>query len=99
MVISTFDKHDLESIIDERLSIAFEKYGKILQTEQALKEPPYVSKKEAARLIGICVASVDNAARAGRLKRHYINGRRAVRFLRSEVLSLAVETKGGNTNE
>ena len=49
--------------------------------------PPFVSKKEAARLLGVCVSSVDNAARAGKLKRSYFG--KTVRFDRTEVLALA----------
>jgi excisionase family DNA binding protein len=49
--------------------------------------PPYVSKREAARLISVCPSTIDNAARAGRLKRHYVG--KSVRFERSQVLELA----------
>ena len=49
--------------------------------------PPYVSKREAARLISVCASTIDNAARAGRLKRHYVG--KSVRFERSQVLELA----------
>jgi len=49
--------------------------------------PPYVSKKEAARLLGVCVSSVDNAARRGDLTRQYVG--KAVRFDRQQVLQLA----------
>jgi len=48
---------------------------------------PYVSKREAARLISVCQSSIDNAARAGKLKRHYVG--KSVRFDRAEVLALA----------
>jgi excisionase family DNA binding protein len=50
--------------------------------------PVYVSKREAARLIGISVSSIDNARRDGRLKAYKI-GAKAVRFDRNEVLALA----------
>lgn len=49
--------------------------------------PNYVSKREAARLVSVCSSTIDNAARAGKLKRHYVG--KSVRFLRSEVLALA----------
>ncbi|MEO6758205.1 MAG: helix-turn-helix domain-containing protein [Saprospiraceae bacterium] len=48
---------------------------------------PYVSKREAARLIGVCTSSIDNHARSGKLKRFYVG--KAVRFDRAEVLALA----------
>lgn len=55
-------------------------------TAQHADAPPYVSKREAARLTGLCVSSIDNAARRGQLKRHYAG--KAVRFEREQVLSL-----------
>lgn len=47
----------------------------------------FISKRAAARLLDCCVSTIDNHARAGRLKRHYIG--RAVRFERVQVLGLA----------
>lgn len=52
----------------------------------------YISKQAAARLIGCCVSTLDNARRAGKIKAHRIGGGRAVRFDRNEVLAL-LETK------
>jgi len=49
--------------------------------------PPFVSKREAAQLIRVCTSTIDNAARAGKLKRHYVG--KAVRFDRAQVLALA----------
>ena len=46
----------------------------------------YVSKREAAKLISVCTSSIDNAARAGKLKRHYAG--KKVLFERSAVLAL-----------
>lgn len=53
----------------------------------AQEATPYVSKREAARLISVCQSTIDNAARAGKLKRHYVG--KSVRFNRVEVLALA----------
>jgi len=52
-----------------------------------LQAAPYVSKREAARLLGLCVSSVDNAARRGDLTPLYVG--KAVRFDRVQVLNLA----------
>lgn len=49
--------------------------------------PVYVSKREAAHLIGVCTSTIDNAARAKKIRRHYVG--KSVRFLRTEVLALA----------
>ncbi len=46
----------------------------------------YVTKKEAARLISVCPSTIDNHARAEKLKRHYVG--KSVRFDRLEVLAL-----------
>ncbi len=56
-------------------------------TAQPADAPIYVSKREAARLIGVCQSSVDNFARRKQLTRHYFG--KAVRFERAEVLALA----------
>jgi excisionase family DNA binding protein len=50
-------------------------------------DSPFITKKEAAKLISVSPSTIDNAARAGRIKRHYIGS--AVRFDRTQVLSLA----------
>jgi excisionase family DNA binding protein len=47
----------------------------------------FVTKLEAARLISVCPSTIDNAARDGRLKRHYVG--KSVRFEREQVLQLA----------
>lgn len=87
MVFTTFSRHDLEHIIDERLRLAFERHGRNKTTTQDVASPPYVSKKEAARLVGVCPSTIDNAARRGQLKRHYIG--KSVRFDRGQVMALA----------
>lgn len=49
--------------------------------------PPYVSKKEAARLLMCSQSTIDNMARDGRLTRFYVG--KSVKFQREQVLSLA----------
>ena len=50
-----------------------------------------ITKQQAARLLACCASTIDNYARAGRLKRHYIGKgeRKIVRFERAQVLALA----------
>lgn len=48
--------------------------------------PTHVSKKEAARLLGCSQGTVDNFARAGKLKRSYLG--KSVKFERAQVLGL-----------
>ncbi len=52
--------------------------------------PIYVNKREAARLLSVCPSTIDNAARAGRLKRNYVG--KSVRFERVQVLALTKKT-------
>lgn len=83
---------ELETIFDNRLKVALERYAPQPNPRQPEDAPgeagqTYVSKREAARLISVCPSTIDNAARANRLRRHYVG--KSVRFLRSEVLALA----------
>jgi hypothetical protein len=48
---------------------------------------PYVSKKDAAKLLACSPGTIDNFARAGRLSRSYVG--KSVKFLRSEVVQIA----------
>ena len=93
---------ELETIFDTRLRVALEKYApqapRHPDNEPGQAAPPYVSKREAARLLGLCTSSVDNAARRGELKRHYVG--KAVRFDRAQVLALAkAHTNHKQTNQ
>lgn len=74
----------LEHIENLLLDIKHHPQSKSVAYEAAA--PPFVSKKEAARLTGLCTSSIDNAARRGQLKRHYAG--KSVRFDRAEVLAL-----------
>lgn len=82
---------------DEFRQIVVESVRHCLKTDKptpdkapAQEATPYVSKREAAHLIGVCTSTIDNAARAGKIRRHYVG--KSVRFLRSEVLALAKAT-------
>ena len=91
VVVIALTEQEFEEMLDNRLELAFQRHA----VKQPVKkdEPSgeggaeYVSKKEAARLISVCTSTIDNAARAGKLRRHYVG--KSVRFLRSEVLELA----------
>lgn len=88
IVITT---EELETIFDSRLRVALNDFAQLLQRQpeavSGQAAPPYVSKREAARLLGVCVSSVDNAARRGDLTPLYVG--KAVRFDRVQVLNLA----------
>ncbi len=83
---------ELETIFDARLKAALQHYAPQPKPHQPDVEPgeagqTYVSKRQAARLLDCSPSTVDNNARRGLLRRHYIG--KSVRFLRSEVLGLA----------
>lgn len=86
-------------LIDERLDAALVRHA--TRHPQNADDTPgpagqtFVNKKEAARLLSCSTGTVDNMARAGRLKRHYV-GKKAVRFLRGDVLAIASGTPEKN---
>lgn len=47
--------------------------------------PELLTRRQTAALLGVAVASIDNWANAGRLRKHRIAG--AVRFRKSELLA------------
>ncbi len=91
MVFTNLTREDFHAIIIDAVNACLKHHSaqppRHPDTVPGQAAPPYVSKKEAGRLLGVCVSSVDNAARAGKLKRHYVG--KSVRFDRSEVLALA----------
>jgi len=91
IVFTALTKQELEAMFDKRLELAFQRHA-AQQPAKREVEPgeagqTYVSKRQAARLLDCSPSTVDNAARAGKLRRHYVG--KSVRFLRSEVLGLA----------
>jgi hypothetical protein len=91
LILTALTRDDLEAFFDHRLDLAFQRHSEKVprhpDTAPGQAAPPYVSKKEAARLLGVCASSVDNAARRGDLTRNYVG--KAVRFDRAQVLNLA----------
>ncbi len=91
VLFTALTKQDLEALVIDCVQVCLKRHA----AQQPAKRDdvpgqaatPYVSKREAARLISVCQSTIDNAARAGKLKRHYVG--KAVRFDRSEVLALA----------
>lgn len=93
VIVSTIEelKEVMGQLFSDRLTAFFQNY----KVEQVLSKdvlpgqaaPPYVTKKEAARLLSCSPSTIDNYARAGILTRHYVG--KAVRFDRQQVLGLA----------
>ena len=79
---------------DEFRQIVVESVRHCLKTERPVpgnapeqEATPFVTKREAARLISVCQSTIDNHARSKRLTRHYVG--KSVRFDRQQVLALA----------
>lgn len=91
VVFTALTKQDLEALVIDCVQVCLNRHNAKQTANPELAPgqaaPPFVSKREAARLLGLCTSSVDNAARRGELKRHYVG--KAVRFDRAQVLALA----------
>lgn len=84
---------ELSALLDERLRLALKQFTQpIPDNVPGEAGQSYISKQTAAKLIGCCIATLDNARRAGKIKAHKIGGGKSVRFDRNEVLAL-LETK------
>lgn len=91
LILTAISKEDLEALVAHQLDLAFRRHSQPKQRQPddvpGQDAPPFVSKREAARLISVCQSSIDGYARKGQLKRRYV-GKKVV-FDRSEVLALA----------
>lgn len=91
LVLTTLTRDELQALVIDSVKVCLKNHS--AQQPARRDDVPgqaaanYVTKREAARLISVCVSTIDNAARAGKIKRHYVG--KSVRFLRSEVLELA----------
>lgn len=87
-VITSLSYEELQTLISETLRKELREIAPPPRHEETPGEAgSLISKKSAARLLACSAGTIDNAARAGRLKRHYVG--RSVRFDRAEVLALA----------
>jgi len=104
MLITTLTPDEVRQMMYES---AIQAVRFCLKTEPPISEnvpneaaAPFVSKREAGRLLGVCTSSVDNAARRGDLTRCYVG--KSVRFDRAQVLALArshITNKKNSINE
>lgn len=86
-ILTTLTADELRYLVVDAVEHTIKNMAKNPAPAQPADAPPYVSKREAARLIGVCPSTIDNAARAGKIKRHYVG--KSVRFERAQVLALA----------
>jgi len=91
VIFTALTKQDLEALVIDCVQVCLKRHA--AQQPAKRDDVPgqaganYVTKKEAARLISVCPSTIDNHARAEKLKRHYVG--KSVRFDRLEVLALA----------
>lgn len=76
---------DLKSIISHSISQELEKINTPSADELEAKEDVLLTRKETAKLLNVCVATLDNWTREGKLTK-YRNGS-VVRYNRKEVIS------------
>lgn len=91
LVLTTLTRDELQALVIDSVKVCLKHYAPQPKPRQPDDEPgeaipPYVSKREAARLISVCQSSIDGYARKGLLKRRYAG--KKVLFERSEVLAL-----------
>lgn len=85
LVIMT--RNEVENLVLDCLDTALKRFAPPTQnTPIPPADDDFLTKGEAAALLSCSRSTIDNAARAGKLRRHYIG--KAVRFKRGEVAAL-----------
>jgi excisionase family DNA binding protein len=88
-LIVTMTEQELKALVRQSVSEGVE--AALMRTKETEPEGNLLKKKEAAKLLSCCTSTIDNLARRKKLTRHYV-GKRAVRFNREQVLSMAEQT-------
>jgi len=84
-------KNDLETLKKDVSEIKAAIVQQTATASKAAEMPPYLSKKEAAKLLGCSVSKIANLAREGKIKRLHLGG--CLRFDRTELLSLVSQSQ------
>lgn len=91
MMLIPMQPSDLQVLIIESVNACLQNH-KSQAAPTATPEPTpgqLLTKKEAAKLLACSPSTIDNAARAGKLPRHYIG--KSVRFLMEDVQKLPMQ--------
>ncbi|MBL7808642.1 MAG: helix-turn-helix domain-containing protein [Saprospiraceae bacterium] len=93
MELQIFSKEEIQKLIEATARRTAEEMVERLQREPDVppgeSEPlKYLTKPQAAKLLGCSQGSLDGWARQGLLTRHKVGGGRAVRYDRSELMQL-----------
>ena len=81
-------KEELETLMHQTFMKALA--AERLLANQDEQHQEFVSKRQAAGLLGVCISTIGNLVRADQIKKHYVG--KTLRFKRTEVLSLAQQT-------
>lgn len=90
---TAFNRQEFENLLFDVAKAAAK--AALRETQPAREEPfspgpgnpEFLTKRQAAQKLGCSTSTIDNAARAGKLTRHYLG--KTVRFRLEEVLALA----------
>jgi excisionase family DNA binding protein len=95
VLFTALTKQDLEALVIDCVQVCLKRHSAqqpaTREEQPGQAAPPFVSKKEAARLMMCSPSTVDNFARAGKIQRHYLG--KSVRFNREQVLALAQKSQ------
>lgn len=101
LVLTTLSREELHALIIDSVNACLRRHSAERpprrETGPGEAGSAFVSKRQAAALLDCSTSTIGNYARAGKLKRHYIGGQKAVRFDRNEVLALAERTTSPQT--
>ncbi|MCB0565400.1 MAG: helix-turn-helix domain-containing protein [Phaeodactylibacter sp.] len=89
VVVTTLTRQDLEALVIDCMKVVIKNHQPAGEEAPSPGpgEPEFLTKRQAARKLGCSTSTIDNAARAGKLTRHYLG--KTVRFRLEEVLALA----------
>lgn len=88
-LIVTMTETELKNLVRQSVSEGVE--VALSRAKQGAEESNMIKKRDAARLLSCSTSTIDNLCRSGKLTRHYV-GKKAVRFDREQVLSMAEQT-------
>jgi excisionase family DNA binding protein len=92
VVLISMPINQLENLIIDSVNACLKIANRAKEPERKQYDPDQLLRKsDAAKLLNCSHSTIDNYARAGVLKRHYVG--RAVRFKRSDVLGIVSPQK------
>ena len=78
---------ELEELIESTTIRAVKACLRSLELPMSGQPEEYLRKRDAARLVGVSMSTIDNYVRQGKLKKHPFTGK-SVRFKKGDVLAL-----------